>query len=348
VAHAISVGRSHIRRGQRSAGEKRSWPPLIRSLKKVPVQVGPASVAVIALEQDGYHAQIRVQAESTISIQAVRTDAFDTKLERGSVMASLERKSTDRRMTVSTPAAVAAVRGTRFSLEVDSARDTTLSTYEGTVSFRRRLAALEELPEELIAKNEVLRNSREILIKASASVSAGSESSVQVRDVDARLSRVARLGEALNDPLVSRLRNRADASDREIQDALNRLAELFSNADVQASILSSVTAEFGDSPEVRSVSADELALRRSTLETLTEAERDARYKELQANAQKMDRDTFKKEASRVLGKAPQEVLLKNGETIYGSVFGESDRYKIYTSSGIRIVELEQVEEIKFE
>lgn len=312
-----------------------------------PVEVGAQSVAVIALEEDDYRAQIRVQAESSISIQAVRAEIFDTRLYRGNVMASLERKNAQRGMTISSPAAVASVRGTKFSLEVDS-QNTRLSTYEGSVAFRRRLASLEELPEEVIARSRVLLASREILLKASATVPAGSESSVGDLDVEARLGRVVRLKAALTDPLVSRLRNRRDAPEHEVEQALRRLEEVFQTEAEQASVISSVEMEFGQAPEVRPVLADELTLRQAALEALSEAERDARYKELQASSQNMDRETFKREAARVLGKAPQEIILKSGETIYGSVFGENDRYKIYTNSGIRMIDVEQVEEIRFE
>ena len=61
-----------------------------------------------------------------------------------------------------------------------------------------------------------------------------------------------------------------------------------------------------------------------------------------------DRDTFQREATRALGKAPQEILLVHGEILFGSVFGEDGKYKGYTASGIRLLESAEIEETRLD
>ena len=61
----------------------------------------------------------------------------------------------------------------------------------------------------------------------------------------------------------------------------------------------------------------------------------------------MDAETFRREAPQALGKTVQTIVLKNGETISGIVFGENAKYRIYTADGVRVVSPEEVEEIRF-
>ena len=86
--------------------------------------------------------------------------------------------------------------------------------------------------------------------------------------------------------------------------------------------------------------------RRQAFEAMDDAERDVRFRELLGR--KLNPDAFRQEATRLLGKAPQEVVLKTGETILGSVFGENGNYKIYTARGVVILRPEDIEEIRFQ
>ena len=87
---------------------------------------------------------------------------------------------------------------------------------------------------------------------------------------------------------------------------------------------------------------------RQSLEQPSEAERKVRYEALLKQNPAPDRETFRRTATQALGKAPQEILLKNGETLFGSVFGLEGKYQVYTAQGIRVVDQDQVEEIRFE
>ncbi|MCE9597371.1 MAG: FecR domain-containing protein [Spirochaetia bacterium] len=312
------------------------------------LKVGSDSLAVVVAQHGESEARLRVQPDSDISVESLRADLFDVRIKVGRLLAMVPRKPKpgSRSLYISTPTTVASVRGTVFSVELNSSSDSMLSTYEGTVSFRRRWEALEDLPPALIKRSEILSSSVEIFEKASASVGAGTQSVVRDQDFKDRLSRIEPLNSVLSGPLFVGLRKKKNPADAEIQAALQALDQAFANAEARAGILKQVEAAFGQPPQIETPSAEELKARREAFEALSPGERQARYDELRAKP--MDRETFKREATRVFGKAPQEIILKNGETIFGTIFGESGRYRVYTATEVRLVDPEEIEEILFQ
>ncbi len=316
------------------------------------VSVGPRSTAVLSVKRPAASAEIRIQAGSDVSSIKIGTEHLVFVLLRGAVLASLTRKDSSSSgekpdlLAVRTGIAEASVRGTRFSIESESGKETRLTTFDGVVTFRRRWAELEDLPSSLLDQVAFLSQIRGIFLEASSSVPAGSESVVENVDFKERTRGMARLETVLALPEISALRGRSTASEAEIMAAKKAIEEAIPSPEERMAIVQAARLSFGQPPVVTSVSDEALEDKQARLLELSDEERDARYAKLLAG--RSDSGTFKKEAEKTLGKKPQEIRLKNGEKLFGSVFGIDGRYKVYTATGIRMIDPSEIEEIRFE
>lgn len=84
--------------------------------------------------------QVSLGVDTNFTVEAETLGATTLFLAAGKLWAAVN-KSARRRFTVRTPAAVAAVRGTEFSVEVRGARDTAVEVFGGLVAVRGALGA---------------------------------------------------------------------------------------------------------------------------------------------------------------------------------------------------------------
>jgi hypothetical protein len=340
----LTFVQGEVRIGDESARTGGEW------RNRETLELASEGVAALSAEEESSVIELRIHGDSRIRAESISSAQLEGRLERGRVLASLSRTSTigsSRVLVISSPNAAATAMGTIFSVERGEAGSTTLTTFEGSVDYRRRWAALEELPVELLNRSAILSDVRSIFVKATAKVPSGGQSTVDPADFQKRLGRIGKLASILDSRRFVRLRGREDASAPEINEALAELEREFASADLRAENLRAVVEAFGSPPLVRAMTRPELDELRSELENRGNAERDLRYKRI-LEMPASDRETFRKEATRALGKAPQEIILVTGESIYGSVFGENGKYRVYTAAGIRLLEPNQVEEIRFE
>jgi ferric-dicitrate binding protein FerR (iron transport regulator) len=313
------------------------------------ITVGDASSLVLGSADKKTEIGLRVRANSELTLPVLQADLVEARLVRGVVLSQLSRKdSPGRALLISTHNAQTRVTGTVFSVDVSRSSDTLLSTFEGTVSIRRRWSDLEDLPENLLQRSEILSRSRDVFLKASASVPAGSQAVVSGMDFERRLGAIPHLRKILSDPRISALRGRLKVSDSEVETAKKIIESNFPGPGEREENLRLVETAFGQPPEVTVVPAEDLSAMRQFLEQPSEAERKVRYEALLKQNPAPDRETFRRTATQALGKAPQEILLKNGETLFGSVFGLEGKYQVYTAQGIRVLDQGEVEEIRFE
>jgi len=303
--------------------------------------------ALASVEAPTVGVTLRLHGNTALSMARLRPERLQFRLDHGSALARLERdgQQVAPGLAIFTETAEGSVVGTIFSVEKDT-EQTRLTTYEGTVSYRRRWSDLEDLPESLITASEVLTGARRVFLEAKASVDKGKESVISANDFQTRLALIPALHQALNLPAVSALRNKESASKEQIDAALKAIDESLKN-DSTDSIVAGVQEAFGQPPEVTSLDSDSLAGRRQTMEALSVEERNRRFKEMMSKGG-LDKETFRKQATELLGKAPQEIILVNGEHIFGTIFGENGKYTVYTASGVRIISPEEIEEILFE
>ncbi len=343
-----------------AVGDARSGDRVLRTGdlldERASVRVGPQSVAVLSVGKEPHRAEVRLQAGAHVRLDQLRATRVRGTLESGAALVRVapfgpgtSGPRTERSFVLASPTAIASVRGTRFALAVAPSGDATLTVFEGSVAFRRRWPELEELPKGLVSESPLLSAAVEIVTKAETSVAAGSESAVPKPDYSARIQRLTELAQALAHPALSVLRNRTDVTAQEKKAALTVLAQRFPDEAARASMVRRVRDAFAEPPTVTKLSEEQQDERRQAAESLDPAERQARYAKLmkELGSRKADRETFRKEVSRALGKAPQVVKLKNGKTLYGSIFGHDGKYRVFTESGVHTVDPSEIEEIQF-
>ncbi|MBI3395062.1 MAG: FecR domain-containing protein [Spirochaetia bacterium] len=315
------------------------------------------SLAVITIEQGRMESMFRVRPESELRLETLAADATIAKLVSGNLLVQFNPRkgqehqtagvTQNRILSIRSGNAEATVIGTEFSLEVSKQGDARLTTYSGSVAFRRRWASLEDLPDALLSQSRFLTDARDILAKAGASVPPDHQSVIGQADFNDRLSRVSQLEKALNHPALVLLRSQPKPQKEDVQAALDVLAQAFPTDQDKTKALEGMRAAFGQAPQVTKIDSETSQELKRLLESPGEKERAVRYEQLKSAARTMDKETFTREAAKALGKAPQEIVLKNGETIYGSLFGENGLYKVYTATGVRTVNPDEIEEIRF-
>ncbi|PKL33062.1 MAG: hypothetical protein CVV45_09500, partial [Spirochaetae bacterium HGW-Spirochaetae-10] len=303
--------------------------------------------ALASVEAPTVGVTLRLHGNTSLLMARLRPERLQFRLDQGSALARLQRDDSQTAkpgLAIVTETGEASVIGTVFSVEKNT-QQTRLTTYEGTVSYRRRWSDLEDLPESLITESELLTRARRVFLEAKASVDKGKESVISASDFQTRLALIPALNQALNLPAVSTLRNKESASKEQIDAALKAIDESLKNESTDT-IVAGVQEAFGQPPEVTSLDGDSLAGRRQTMEALSVEERNRRFKEMMSKGG-LDKETFRKQATELLGKAPQEIILVSGEHIFGTIFGENGKYTVYTASGVRIISPEEIEEILF-
>jgi hypothetical protein len=103
---------------------------------------------------------IRVRSFTTISVASLAgTSGGDTnlKMDHGGILANVNKASSKESFAVVTPTAVAGVRGTKFSVDVQRGERPKVKVVEGKVAMSPRVAALDNYSKEEIESNPSLQ-----------------------------------------------------------------------------------------------------------------------------------------------------------------------------------------------
>lgn len=114
---------------------------------------------------------IRVREMTTITVAALTGSDTDLDVDHGGILANVRRGSSSENFNVTTPTAIAGVRGTVFSVEVDPFSDSSsVRVLEGSVAMNPRVERLENTTEEEISADPELQKlvairDREVIIE---------------------------------------------------------------------------------------------------------------------------------------------------------------------------------------
>ncbi|MBX7057204.1 MAG: hypothetical protein K1X75_04015 [Leptospirales bacterium] len=314
------------------------------------LQASQEARAALALSLPAARIEWRIFGAAELQLARLRGDQAVVALSSGRLYSRMDRTGIEERpvaLVIHMAHSAAEVRGTRFISEASQQQES-LTGLEGEVRFRRRWDALEELPPSVLALSPLLERALEILQQANSVVGPATASTVPVADFDRRLNAVARLRSLLEAPAFSTLRQHSEASDSELQRCRQEIASRFpSAADLQAE-LTAFRLAFGDPPQVQSIGEERSDFLQQEAESMSEAERDARYASLRADLAGKGEVEFRAAAVERLGRAPQRIRLKSGKVIFGVIFGVEGRYRVYTADDTLLIAPEDIEEISFE
>lgn len=173
---SLTVGFAFVNCGERKPSEaQRSMIIVFASGNAMIVREGkevPAKVGMVVNENDVLKttngtvdlqtkngSAVRIRNFTTVTISKLYGEgSADTRLsmQHGGLLASVKRKSANESFTVTTPTAIAGVRGTTFSVDSNEGEPTRVKVLDGSVSMKPRVASLEKFSDEEISKNENL------------------------------------------------------------------------------------------------------------------------------------------------------------------------------------------------
>lgn len=102
---------------------------------------------------------IRIREFTTVTIEKLLgpgTDETKLGMRHGSLLATVKRQASKENFTVVTPTAIAGVRGTTFSVEVDEGRQPLVKVLDGRVAMAPRIMALEDANQTKIESTPAL------------------------------------------------------------------------------------------------------------------------------------------------------------------------------------------------
>jgi len=108
---------------------------------------------------------IRIREFTTVTVAGLEgPSGGNTKIQmnHGSLMANVNKASASDNFSVVTPTAVAGVRGTRFSVDVQDGQSPKVKVVDGKVALAPRIAALDNLSQEQIDSNPELKKLSEL------------------------------------------------------------------------------------------------------------------------------------------------------------------------------------------
>ncbi len=316
------------------------------------IRVGAASM--IDLQVKGTQATMRIKENSVVRISALDTAGrrqYSLSVDSGRILVNLPKRSEGEDFRVVTPAAIAAVRGTKFDVYVFSDGKSKTVVFEGSVATRVRISELESLPPELLENSQALRKVVQTLADKERVVEAGQESTVTHYVVDAGLKAELdqvranpSVQEALKRPMTpEEARTAAAAIDRDLADRLAEIQRTIQQSHPEASV--EVRAREPTPPGGYPVEKEFDEFRAVPNESLADDKAAAAIAQRNQDAQV--RGQLLMRIERVTGGKLDKLSLKGGRVVEGSVRQVGEDYLVTTPEGSEMIMGSQVAEIRF-
>lgn len=141
---------------------------------------------------------IRIRSYSNMTVDSLLkspTNKTKLTLNEGAMLAKIKKLSSDDEYTVHTPTAIAGVRGTTFSVELQDSGEPTVRVYEGSVSVKPNIMALEEKTPENIKSNpelqelKKLQDNQEVILESETEASMNKDVNNIIKKINTDMSK---------------------------------------------------------------------------------------------------------------------------------------------------------------
>jgi hypothetical protein len=328
---------------------------IVRDGKEVPAKVGmvvnendvlKTTNGTVDLQTKNGSA-VRIRNYTTVTISKLYGEgSADTRLsmQHGALLASVKRKSGNENFTVSTPTAIAGVRGTTFSVDSNEGEPTRVKVLDGSVAMSPRIAALENYSDEEISGNENLKKLKEIQQKQEVVIEERTEAILEPeveKEVLAINEKMAagNIDSAQANQLLS---SAADSMSRSENTQAVKLVKSEVTTEEMAEKATLVTVDEDVADRVRD--GDEKAL--DEMRRQRDAKQELVLNQIEEEA---SRTTLKSEAEIRQHYNKLETLnLRNGQSITGAVIAQTGNVLIvHTRDGVRRLKTTDVEYITY-
>jgi len=316
------------------------------------IVLGPQSIADLQIREASSSITMRIQENSTFTLDARRGKdgpVLSPYLQTGGVLTRVEKLRGGDSYEVRTPSAIAAVRGTKFEAHVSPDGSSSLVVLDGKVAARPRAAAVENLPPELVAKNEQLGQLVSALEKSETVVESGQ--AVQVdKKVGEQLVRDAGVEAVLSQPQMQGLQS-GQSKPEDIQKAQAALEAHFASAQNQEKARAAAAKPL-QAPVTTRVEDEELKRKLQEYDEFV-AREDAAAKN-EAEAQKSvtsvnqeQRALQMRRIENIMGKTSETLVLRDGTRVQGVIIQTGMDYIVLTPEGKVFYSSAQVQSLEF-
>ncbi len=300
---------------------------------------------------------IRVREFTSITVAKLAGKGGDEtrlSMDHGGLLATVNKNTAQEEFNVVTPTAVAGVRGTTFSVDVEDGQRPRVKVVEGKVAMAPRISALEDYTKEEIASSPELtklanlQTTAEIVLEDKTEGTLDESVEQQVIKVNEALTIAKKENKSMKEvALVPEVADVVKLSDRmekkEVALVETKEAEFTAQEEVEQQTLVTIESDIlagvlSDGENKASAVAQLKELRTAQEEVILEKIEKA------ASAQKLDSaEEIKKHYNKL-----EKISLKNGEEISGAVIAQTgDLMVIHSADGVRRVKKNEVESQEF-
>ncbi|MCC6274490.1 MAG: FecR domain-containing protein [Leptospiraceae bacterium] len=331
--------------GEVFVGQKKLAPGDTLNEEEV-LKTGKKSTCDIQVRESEGEVIIRLKSDSEFSLRGQKV--ADGELRQGVLKAGLalvnvpKKLKTKERFEIATPTALAGVRGTKFEMSVSPDGSSTLNVYEGKVATRPRIAEVEDLPKEILQKNEILNTAIASVETIEQVVEQGQKVSVSKADT-AKILKETGVSE-----IVAKIKPdiKIGMSPEEIQKAIEKVEKEVEASEKKEELKKK--KEIKAVPKIEKIQNKELDQKIKEIEELISIEKkkfeteDTTKKAIKERNAK-DKAILMKRIEEIVGKSAETLVLKDGRKIQGVIFQDAGNYIVLTPDGKEIFTEEQVE-----
>lgn len=121
---------------------------------------------------------VRIREFTTVKVAKLTGSNTNLSMSSGSLLATVKKENSSENFEVVTPTAIAGVRGTTFSVEVEDGREPRVKVLEGKVAMAPRVAALDNYSKEEIEKDKTLKSLSDISLNNEVVIEANQEGTI--------------------------------------------------------------------------------------------------------------------------------------------------------------------------
>lgn len=297
-------------------------------------------------------ATVRVRPFSELALSSLMSEApggTELQLRSGGLTARLRKQANNESFQVTTPTAIAGVRGTTFTVDEDPTAGARVTVLEGKVALRPRSEQLEarkaegELPDNGLADIDASMLAAEVVVEDGQSASLAPQAVAAIQKLDADLAKAREEQTELPPAAIDEIRAGMGAASEELtvrqpaEIGLREQAEMASlvevDADAFTAALESNAGAGGDATEAAQRVAESYAERR-----------DAAVDQIEARVQAAGAN----QNIEAMYELIEVVNLKDGEVIRGAVMTQAgDMLIVHSNEGVRRVPVQMILHIDF-
>ncbi|MCE9501362.1 MAG: FecR domain-containing protein, partial [Leptospira sp.] len=310
------------------------------------VKTGKKSTCDLQIRESDAEIIIRLKPETEFQLKSKSVGngkKMQALVRAGSGMFNVSKKLKQEEIFEAlSPTSLAGVRGTKFEMNVSSDGSSVVNVIEGKVASRPRLSQVEDLPESLVQKSEMLSNVVSSLESNEQIMEKGQFVSIKKSDTDKMIKETG-VSEVI---AKANLEIKNGMSNAEIQKEIEKIEKSVEESEKKESLKKKI--EFKNQVKIEKIKDQELARKIKEYEELIAVEKKKLEDSRKVNDVIKERNIKEKEIlmkriEQIVGKSSETLILKNGIKIQGVIFQEGSTYIVLTPHGKETYPEDQVE-----